>query len=855
MQRPTTRPDATGATLCDLLPALCWADPCQLGPVLDDPRLPQQWWSSVPLNDVMATIGAGAVARRAAAALRAFWPHLALDLAMPALRFCTEGQQTDLDQSIGQAADESTAGEEEEGLAPLIRALLRPFQEGGRDLAAAELPVDVDTASTELSVLAEALLRRLPTDTPAEVRLAAESVAAWAKEDLAVTGTHEPPVSSEPREGTTVPALSAATLRFLDGPLEVFNALAMTWDERQTTIAAKRVFAIDKIALEALGEQFGVTRERIRQIQIHVEKQFLQWLSSDQGRLFQGHMLAVEDLLGPVAAEHELQQCHPDHQATVPTLGLPLWQILAGSLPHREWTDGWLVDGDLTERQEETRSALTQRCSESALPWAEAVELLAALDIREEVAEQWLTDLTGFHLLDGHLLPWGRAVNDRAEAVFMLVGHPMSAADLLAKLSDGTALLSLRNQLQADDRFMRRDRDLYGLRSWGGTEYLGIREMITRELEERGGEARSEDIVSSLCAQFEVSDKSVRAYLGGAGFDRFKRGWVRLASTTDADGADYQPRRDVAQTRRCFQTGQGTWWYRVDITREHLRGSGFPVPSGFAAHLGLTPGGKIELLHQVGEAIATWGNQPTFGSLRPLLEEMGVAEGDHVFLAAKEGHLKALRIEQEPEGDTDDTRRALRLMALSGRVSVADMPTVLGRRIGLADATTMDEVHAHLRLRGDKDILALLSGDDETDDPEASDSERPNEDAATPPEIAEAELQRDPAWDEEVIPLLDTEAEADLMALAEALAARGKRAPVFGYELGEAGWQVDFAWDSQDVRIAVVSAAQESTRTVGETEQRDAAYRAEGWTISSATEWLQRVDELAAALPDTEPPQ
>ncbi|MFF3947137.1 hypothetical protein ACFYYN_20240 [Streptomyces sp. NPDC001902] len=865
MSHPTQQPTTPDTTLGDLLPALRWGDPRQLDPVLGDPRLPDTWWLGAPLADAVATVTAQAVAHRAAAALRTYWPYLSLDAAMPSLRFCLEGQEQDLSATIQQTVADMPIAQGDEILGALVRAQLRSFEHIGRtlhtpgDRARADGPRAVGDAS-DISAQAEALLRALPAAAPPHIKEAAEALYAWAHAKPAASDQDDQPEASP--ADTAEPAPLTVEHALLGEPLAILDELVGGWDERQLAIAETRLFGTERIPLEILGQQFSVTRERIRQIQITLEEQFQDWLRTGAGRPFHGHLLAVQDLLGPVATEAELQHIHAQHPLTVPGLKLPLWQLVASCLPDRQWNHGWVLQGDLRDRQEQTRLALLARCEKSPLPWPEAVTLLGDLGIREQDAQAWLEDLTGFRQVDGHLLPWGRSVNERAEAILTLAGQPLSTEELRSRLDDGTALASLRNQLQADERFMRRDRDVYGLRRWGGIEYLGIREMIVRELEAAGGEASSEDIVTALCAQFDVQDKSIRAYLSGPGFERHRRGWVRLAAPDVDTATDYQPRRDVSHTRRCFQTGQGIWWYRIDVTREHLRGSGFPVPMGFAVHLGLTPGNKLELTHQAGEVVLAWGNQPHCGSLRPLLNELHAVEGDHVFLAAKDGALRAQRIPHEPEHLLSDMERALRLMALAGQVAETEMPAVLGRRIGLADATTMQEVHAHLRVRGDKDILSLLESQQE--DPDATQADAPDLPAETAPVHAPAEpadrrrngaaaaqFRRDPAWDEEIIPLLNDDFEAQHIALAQALAARGKAAPVFGYELGDSGWLADFAWQDTGVKIAVLP--EPDHQTTGEAEQRDAAYRAAGWTARTAGQWLVRLDELAAALPDTTP--
>ncbi|MFF4147466.1 hypothetical protein ACFY0A_40645 [Streptomyces sp. NPDC001698] len=872
--------------LADLLPALRWGDPRQLGTLLDDARLPDTWWNHTPLTDAIATTSAEEVAHHAARALHAYWPHLTLGMALPQLCFCPEGQETDLRVTIEHAASHAPADTADEVLTRLVLPLLRPFLTGGRNLnkpAAATSPT-APVAESDLDIHAATMLltRLLPHDAPPTIHAAVHALRAWTQERGGENEDSHAPAQNtdEPHEATPhakAPMAMEPAPNLLDEPLTALAPLTSDWDKRQLAVAAARTFGPSRMSLEMLGEQFGVSRERVRQIQVDLEKKLQLWLHSDSGQPFFGHLLAVQERLGPVATEEQLRALHPAHERTIPALNAPMWQVIASLLPERTWTSGWLIQGDLDERLEHTRVQLTQHCKSSAPAWADIVDLLAHQGIHEAAAQKWIHAVKGFRVIDGHLLPWGRSISDRAEAVLTLVGNPLSMDDLQARLDDGTTLASLRNQIQSDDRFLRRDRDLYGLRRWGGIEYLGIREMIIREIESAGGEAKVEDIVTALCAQFDVSEKSIHTYLAASEFDRFQRGWVRVAAPAATGVADYQPRRDVAQTRRCFQTGHGTWWYRLDVNGEHLRGSGFPIPAGFAAHLGLAPGGRVELSHDAGTTQLAWRNQSTCGSLRPLLEQMEAVNGDHVFLTAKDGHLKALRLASEGELTLTDTQRALRLMALSGQIAEKDMPHVLGQRIGLENATTMDEVLAHLRIRGDKDILELLSrqyepapgatvAPDEAPHlppapaPEPSSTPIPphpqpvgvTQAAPEQPEQPEQSAFRDPAWDEEIIPLLDEDSEADLIRLAHAVAARGKTAPIFGYELGDSGWPADFAWDQDTAHVAVVNTVPHASPNP-EAERRDAAYRDAGWSIRSAADWLTHLDELLTLLPNAAP--
>ncbi|MEE6309537.1 DEAD/DEAH box helicase [Plantactinospora veratri] len=107
--------------------------------------------------------------------------------------------------------------------------------------------------------------------------------------------------------------------------------------------------------------------------------------------------------------------------------------------------------------------------------------------------------------------------------------------------------------------------------------------------------------------------------------------------------------------------------------------------------------------------------------------------------------------------------------------------------------------------------------------------------------------RRDPTWDEDILEILEDEPEqgGDLGVLARRLAELGKRAPVFGYELGSGRWQADFAWAESSIKVAIVQPANDD-----DAQRRDEAYAANGWTLRTAVEWLERFDELVALLPD-----
>ncbi|MFD0658106.1 hypothetical protein [Thermocatellispora tengchongensis] len=51
----------------------------------------------------------------------------------------------------------------------------------------------------------------------------------------------------------------------------------------------------------------------------------------------------------------------------------------------------------------------------------------------------------------------------------------------------------------------------------------------------------------------------------------------------------------------------------------------------------MAPGGSLTASAPSGDVIISWHNQPTMGSIRPVLVEYGAQEGDHIFLTVSDG--------------------------------------------------------------------------------------------------------------------------------------------------------------------------------------------------------------------------
>ncbi|MEV4089079.1 sigma factor-like helix-turn-helix DNA-binding protein, partial [Nonomuraea fuscirosea] len=351
-----------------------------------------------------------------------------------------------------------------------------------------------------------------------------------------------------------------------DKPLpDLIDELFAALDDRQRAIARDRLYAEQRATLDELAQRFSVTRERIRQIERDLREHIDAWLAKPEAGGLVAHVTWLRGRLGVAVPAEDLQTVVPWHAGDLRALGIPAWRFVRTLMTGYEQSDGWLVAGGADDLREKTRQLFT----DGPRPLPEAVSMVSQLGVHEDVAERWILAVPQLRVLGQHVVPWPRSVNEKAEAVLAVAGTPLSPEEIQERIGEDYSLVGIRNQLTADERFRRLDRNKYGLTRWGGDEYLGIREMIAREIERAGGEASVSTVVANLTSRYDVSESSVRAYSGGPGFERTQRGWIRVAGTSPSGEAEpYQPRKDVSETRRSFRSRDGRWWHRVDINAE-----------------------------------------------------------------------------------------------------------------------------------------------------------------------------------------------------------------------------------------------------------------------------------------------
>ncbi|MFG3443047.1 sigma factor-like helix-turn-helix DNA-binding protein [Nonomuraea sp. NPDC047897] len=475
--------------------------------------------------------------------------------------------------------------------------------------------------------------------------------------------------------------------------------------DRERLILRHRVLWHDR-NLDDLGKELGVSRERVRQLEKRLLENFAKWRENPQVAE------QVADLYQKIRAETPLlttiesvAQRIPELSEEIRTADCLLHSFLEVLIPDLDIKEPWLAIRPLPDLRDATFHAAIHggigEGDENALG-----RLRSKLDLDNQTWDAWL-DYCGLREIGGVVVRKSASQPELAVAILRAVGHPLSGEEIAERL-DVVASRALRGRLQTDDRIARVGPNSYGLPEWELETYEGIREEIVQRIERGGGQAWLSAVVDELVEQFGVSPASVRAYAARREFAR-RDGWISLAGSGN-DGLSRTSRRmpSPQETRRCF-FHKRQWWFRVDVNKETLRGSGFTAPRGAMALFQVAEGTERSFAALAQEVRVSWvAPQPQIGSIRPLAMQLQAHVGDVLWLApAGDGAVRARLVRAWSKSDSDEI--ALRAGVQRG-LKGEELRSALAGALEVPAEASWDGITMALRARGDLDLAELVEG-------------------------------------------------------------------------------------------------------------------------------------------------
>ena len=466
-------------------------------------------------------------------------------------------------------------------------------------------------------------------------------------------------------------------------------------DERVLHILTERRWQPNAPTLADLGDQLGLTRERVRQLQARGHEDLVRLLAKhDEVRWL---VFEVGRCLGPWlpagAARDSLAALGLSMDSSEGRLVLDLAGPYVG--------DGseWLVREHDEISQTAPLALLAAVDSNPSVTRGDLVATLVELGLRGDAAEAILASETRLRQFGTRWVRWTGNAVDKAEIVLRLSGEPLTSDEVTDRIGEGHSKGTVQNGMSVDDRFVRASRRTWGLREWGIEEYSGIVEEILERIERDGGSSDVRALTNEVTTTFGVAENSIQLYLGTLAFI-VNDGRVRRR--TESDPWPIETR--LALARGAYGTEDGLR-LRVNTTKDVLRGSGQTIHPAVANALGVRPGSRREFLDDSGEVVQVgwraWSTTgPDLGSTRSLAVQASATEGDEIVLVFNV-HDSTVRAERVTESLTGTPR----LTALAALDPGEDIEAQLARSIGCERG----EVRSTLRNRGDGAVADLLS--------------------------------------------------------------------------------------------------------------------------------------------------
>ncbi len=314
-------------------------------------------------------------------------------------------------------------------------------------------------------------------------------------------------------------------------PKQITKKLVKILPERSQDVITKRYglgLSSDTLTLEAIGKEYGITRERVRQIE---ENSLAMLRKSDEFKKSQETFTELHNILvdlGSVISEDELlnhlskNESVRNHIHFLLVLGNEFKKIKEDDhFKHR-----WHVDGQVADKIETAIKSLYKSLSKDTLVSdSEIIESfitnapdLATKYKREEIIRRYL-DISK-RIGRNPLGEWGRAespninvkgIRDYAFLVIRRHGSPIhfrEVAEQINKLFDKKAhVATCHNELIKDPRFVLVGRGLYALTDWGYAS--GVVRDVINKLIEKHGPLTKEEIIAKVLKERYVKENTI----------------------------------------------------------------------------------------------------------------------------------------------------------------------------------------------------------------------------------------------------------------------------------------------------------------------------------------------------------
>src|SRR5579872_2447049 len=314
-------------------------------------------------------------------------------------------------------------------------------------------------------------------------------------------------------------------------PKAIVKKLLMSLPERSRTVLEARFglgTSAERVTLEAIGKRYGITRERVRQIENHALGALKKSPAFAQAQEAFHELERIIDSLGGIVCEDDLLGFMTKDKSMQNHIYFLL--VLGDPFKYRKEDDEvnrcWYVDQELANQVEESLKRLYEGLSdEDLIPEGEMIDrfLKELQDINDkhrndEVLRRWLS--ISKRIGKNPLGEWGhsaspnvktKGVRDYAYLAVKKHGSPLhfrEVAQLIEKMFNRAAhVATTHNELIKDPRFVLVGRGMYALKEWGYTQ--GVVRDVIRDILRKEGPLTKDEIIEKVLKERHVKPGTI----------------------------------------------------------------------------------------------------------------------------------------------------------------------------------------------------------------------------------------------------------------------------------------------------------------------------------------------------------
>lgn len=287
-----------------------------------------------------------------------------------------------------------------------------------------------------------------------------------------------------------------------------------------------------KMTLDAIGKKYGITRERVRQIENHSLAIIRKSKEYKELKAVFAELKAIVLELGGIVSEKDLLKHLSKETATQNHIHflLVIGEEFTREKEDEDFKHRWHVDSDLAKRIQSSLRKLYSKLSDDELvlesdlidDFLDEVKDLNDKYKNEEVIKRWLS--ISHKIGKNPLGEWGKSASSSVNAkgmrdyAFLVIrkhGSPIhfkEVAKAISQYFDKKAhVATTHNELIKDPRFVLVGRGLYALAEWG---YMsGVVKDVIKKIIEKEGPLIREEIVKKVLKERYVKENTIMVNL------------------------------------------------------------------------------------------------------------------------------------------------------------------------------------------------------------------------------------------------------------------------------------------------------------------------------------------------------